>query len=127
VQTCSTRHDRDKSRMQESCKSGSVRGVQRKLHLYSTDFCHAATPNIAMVSRFCFSTMKFAVVLAGDYNVVPTDTDIYAVRSWRTNALLQPEPRAAYARLLAQAWTDAIRSQHPAAGNRFDTRDRCDQ
>jgi exodeoxyribonuclease-3 len=52
-------------------------------------------------------------VLAGDYNVVPTDADIYAVRSWRTNALLQPEPREAYARLLSQGWTDAIRSQHP--------------
>jgi exodeoxyribonuclease III len=47
-------------------------------------------------------------VLAGDYNVVPTDTDIYNPRSWRTNALLQPAPRAAYARLLAQGWTDAL-------------------
>jgi exodeoxyribonuclease-3 len=53
-------------------------------------------------------------VLAGDYNVVPTDADIYAVRSWRKNALLQPEAREAYARLLAQGWTDSIRSLHPA-------------
>jgi len=50
------------------------------------------------------------VVLAGDYNVVPTDADIYPSRSWAGNALLRPEPRAAYARLLAQGWTDALRT-----------------
>ena len=55
------------------------------------------------------------VVLAGDYNVVPTDADIYATRSWLDNALLQPEPRAAWRRLLAQGWTDAIRALHPEA------------
>jgi len=53
------------------------------------------------------------VVLAGDYNVVPTDDDIYATRSWLKNALLQPAPRAAYRRLLAQGWTDALRELHP--------------
>ena len=55
------------------------------------------------------------VVLAGDYNVVPTDAeiDIYATRSWHKNALLQPAPRAAYRRLLAQGWTDALRALHP--------------
>jgi len=53
------------------------------------------------------------VVLAGDYNVVPTDDDIYKADTWRDNALLQPEPRAAFARLLGQGWTDAIRTRHP--------------
>jgi exodeoxyribonuclease-3 len=53
------------------------------------------------------------VVLAGDYNVVPTDFDIYDPRSWLTNALLQPAPRAAYQRLLGQGWLDAIRTRHP--------------
>lgn len=53
------------------------------------------------------------VVLAGDYNVVPTDLDIYDTRSWKKDALLQPESRAAFARLLAQGWTDALRSKHP--------------
>ena len=53
------------------------------------------------------------VVLAGDYNVVPTDLDIYSTKSWDRNALLQPESRAAYQRLLAQGWTDAIRAPHP--------------
>ena len=48
------------------------------------------------------------VVLAGDYNVVPTDADIYSPRSWTKNALLQPAPRAAFRRLLAQGWTDTL-------------------
>jgi exodeoxyribonuclease-3 len=53
------------------------------------------------------------VVLAGDYNVVPTDFDIYNPRSWQKDALLQPESRAAYQRLLDAGWTDAIRKKHP--------------
>ncbi len=53
------------------------------------------------------------VVLAGDYNVVPTDFDIYNPRSWLKDALLQPETRACYQRLLAQGWTDSIRAVHP--------------
>src|ERR1700722_15739635 len=53
------------------------------------------------------------VVLAGDYNVVPTDLDIYPTKSWDRNALLQPQSRGAYQRLLAQGWTDAIRALHP--------------
>jgi exodeoxyribonuclease III len=53
------------------------------------------------------------VVLAGDFNVVPTDFDIYNTRSWLKDALLQPESRERYARLLAQGWTDAIRALHP--------------
>ena len=53
------------------------------------------------------------VVLAGDYNVVPTDLDIYSTKSWDRDALLQPESRAAYRRLLSQGWTDAVRALHP--------------
>lgn len=53
------------------------------------------------------------VVLAGDYNVVPTDFDIYNTRSWLNDALLQPESRDAYRRLLAQGWTDSIRAKYP--------------
>jgi exodeoxyribonuclease III len=53
------------------------------------------------------------IVLAGDYNVVPTDFDIYNPRSWLDNALLQPEARACYQRLLAQGWLDAIRARRP--------------
>jgi exodeoxyribonuclease III len=53
------------------------------------------------------------VLLAGDYNVVPTDEDIYNPRSWKRNALLQPESRACYQRLLAQGWLDSLRRRHP--------------
>ena len=53
------------------------------------------------------------VALIGDYNVVPTDFDIYSTRSWLKNALLQPEPRALYQQLLGQGWTDAIKATHP--------------
>ena len=53
------------------------------------------------------------VALVGDYNVVPTDADIYSPKTWLDNALLQPEPRAAYARLLKQGWTDALRTMYP--------------
>jgi exodeoxyribonuclease-3 len=53
------------------------------------------------------------VVIAGDFNVVPTDFDIYNTRSWKKNALLQPAPRACYRRLLEQGWTDALRTLHP--------------
>ena len=55
------------------------------------------------------------VVLAGDYNVVPTDADIYSPASWLDDALLQPASRDAYRRLLEQGWIDAIRTLHPDA------------
>ncbi len=53
------------------------------------------------------------VVLAGDFNVAPTDADIYSPATWLDNALLQPEPRDAFARLLAQGWIDTVRHRHP--------------
>lgn len=58
--------------------------------------------------------LKQPVVLAGDFNVVPTDVDIYNPKSWRKDALLQPASREAYARLLAQGWVDALRAVHPS-------------
>jgi len=54
------------------------------------------------------------VVLLGDWNVVPTDADIYKPDTWRDNALLQPQPREAYAAVLSQGWTDALKKAHPA-------------
>jgi exodeoxyribonuclease-3 len=57
--------------------------------------------------------MKVPVVLAGDYNVVPTDRDIYPTTSWAKDALVQPESRAAFHKLIRQGWTDAIRTRHP--------------
>jgi exodeoxyribonuclease-3 len=54
------------------------------------------------------------VVLAGDYNVAPTPFDIYPTKSWNKDALTQPKSRAAFASLMAQGWTDAIRTLHPS-------------
>ncbi|HEX8363804.1 MAG TPA: exodeoxyribonuclease III [Allosphingosinicella sp.] len=53
------------------------------------------------------------VVLAGDYNVIPEDEDVYKPERWLDDALFQPEPRALYRKLLAQGWTDAVRHLHP--------------
>ena len=53
-------------------------------------------------------------ILAGDYNVVPTDADIYSTSSWAKDALLQPAARAAFQRLLDQGWMDAVRARHSA-------------
>jgi exodeoxyribonuclease-3 len=54
------------------------------------------------------------VVLAGDYNVMPTALDVYAPERWVDDALFRPEVRAAFRRLVAQGWTDALRALHPA-------------
>ncbi|WP_429275612.1 exodeoxyribonuclease III [Novosphingobium gossypii] len=53
------------------------------------------------------------VVIAGDFNVMPTDIDVYVPDRWRDDALFAPEVRAAYARLLKQGWIDALRELHP--------------
>ena len=58
-------------------------------------------------------TAGVPVVLAGDYNVVPTAQDIYQTRSLDNNALVQPQSRQAFARLLSQGWTDALRRLYP--------------
>jgi exodeoxyribonuclease-3 len=55
------------------------------------------------------------IVLAGDFNVVPTDADIYSPATWLDNALLQPEPRLAFAKLERLGWIDALRARHPDA------------
>ena len=53
------------------------------------------------------------VVLAGDYNIIPTDADVYKPERWLDDALFQPEAKAAYRALLDAGWTDAIRERHP--------------
>ena len=53
------------------------------------------------------------VVLAGDWNVVPEDRDVFSVKATQHDALLQPETRAAYRRIVHQGWTDALRALHP--------------
>jgi exodeoxyribonuclease-3 len=53
------------------------------------------------------------VVIAGDFNVMPTERDVYKPERWLEDALFAPEVRAAYFRLLDQGWTDALRARHP--------------
>ena len=55
------------------------------------------------------------VILAGDFNVMPTALDVYKPERWVDDALFAPEARDAFARLLAQGWTDALRHLHPDA------------
>jgi exodeoxyribonuclease-3 len=53
------------------------------------------------------------VVLTGDYNVMPTEIDVYKPERWVKDALFRPETRAAFHKLAAQGWTDAIRKLYP--------------
>ncbi|KQW88507.1 exodeoxyribonuclease III [Massilia sp. Root418] len=53
------------------------------------------------------------VVLAGDFNVMPTELDVYKPERWVDDALFRPETRAAFHRLLEQGWCDALRTMHP--------------
>jgi exodeoxyribonuclease-3 len=56
---------------------------------------------------------KKPVVLTGDYNVIPTELDVYKPERWVDDALFRPEVRAAFKTLVEQGWTDAIRKLHP--------------
>ncbi|MDA0221307.1 MAG: exodeoxyribonuclease III [Proteobacteria bacterium] len=53
------------------------------------------------------------VVLAGDYNICPTDADVYDPVGWADDALCRPESRAKFRTLLRQGWTEALRTLHP--------------
>ena len=56
------------------------------------------------------------VVLAGDFNVIPNDDDTYSVRAMAEDALMQPESRAGFRTLVADGWTDALRTRYPNGG-----------
>jgi exodeoxyribonuclease-3 len=55
-------------------------------------------------------------VLAGDYNVIPFDRDVWQPEKMASDALMQPESRSAYKTLLGDGWTDALASRHPNGG-----------
>ncbi|MGD9811608.1 MAG: exodeoxyribonuclease III [Sphingobium sp.] len=55
-------------------------------------------------------------ILAGDYNVIPYDRDVYSVKAMADDALMQPESRSAYRAMTAGGWTDALAMRHPAGG-----------
>jgi exodeoxyribonuclease III len=54
--------------------------------------------------------LKRPVVLAGDFSIIPTDVDVYAPERWREDALFRPEVKGAYALLLSDGWSDALRA-----------------
>ncbi|MGI4718384.1 MAG: exodeoxyribonuclease III [Janthinobacterium lividum] len=56
---------------------------------------------------------KAPVVMCGDFNVIPTDLDVYKPERWLDDALFRPESRAAFERLMSQGWTDALRTMYP--------------
>jgi exodeoxyribonuclease III len=58
-------------------------------------------------------SQRTPVVLAGDYNVIPTERDVYKPERWVNDALFRVEAREAFTRLLGQGWTDALRAMHP--------------
>jgi exodeoxyribonuclease-3 len=68
----------------------------RRLHAYAAELLALDVP----------------AILAGDYNVMPTDLDVYAPERWRDDALFRPEVREAYRMLLDRGWTDAVRTLH---------------
>ena len=59
---------------------------------------------------------EIPAVLAGDYNVIPYDRDIWSPKAMANDALMQPESRSAYRTMTGDGWTDAIASRHPAGG-----------
>ena len=70
---------------------------------------------LARLTRHATSLRKTGapVVLAGDFNVAPTDLDIYPTTSWDDDALIHPQSRAAYRKLVGRSWTDALRYRFP--------------
>ncbi|MBV8888519.1 MAG: exodeoxyribonuclease III [Alphaproteobacteria bacterium] len=74
-----------------------------KLHWFERLISHASS----------LLALDRPVVLAGDYNVMPTELDVYAPERWVDDALFRPEVRSAFHRLTAQGWTDAVRVLHP--------------
>src|SRR6476620_2292225 len=85
----------------------------------SLDRCNSPAKGLTVRAllrcRQSFGVYHRVVELRPHYNVVPTDADIYPTKSYKDNALVQPGPRALFARLIGQGWIDAIRALHPDA------------
>lgn len=59
---------------------------------------------------------ELPAVVLGDFNVIPHDDDVWSVKAMASDALMQPESRSAYSRLLADGWCDALRTHNPRGG-----------
>lgn len=66
-----------------------------------------------MVHAEALAQQQTPVILAGDYNIIPTERDVYKPERWVDDALFRTEVRVAYQQLLSQGWTDALRTVHP--------------
>lgn len=75
--------------------------------------CQTKRPEPPISHRHAVTRAGHPAVLAGDYNVMPTDLDVYKAERWLDDALFRPEVRAAYKDLVDQGWTDALRTLHP--------------
>jgi len=111
------RVDDEESRYIEAAIRGMVVGC-----LYLPNGNPAPGPKFAYKMRWFRRLQKYAkelldlgvpVALIGDFNVMPTDLDVYKPERWRDDALFRPEVRRAYAALVKQGWTDALRTLHP--------------
>ncbi len=60
--------------------------------------------------------LEIPTIVTGDFNVIPTDADIWSPKAMADDALMQPESRDAYLRLLHDGWTDAIATHNPQGG-----------
>mgnify|MGYP006191211333 FL=1 len=57
--------------------------------------------------------MDIPVLITGDFNVMPTELDVYKPERWTEDALFRPEVREAFHTIMAQGWTDALRTLYP--------------
>ncbi|OLP59770.1 exodeoxyribonuclease III [Xaviernesmea oryzae] len=109
--------DDDQGRYIEAAVNGVIIGC-----LYLPNGNPAPGPKFDYKLRWCERLQTYAqdlldlevpVALIGDFNVMPTDLDVYKPERWRDDALFRPEVRRAYAAILKQGWTDALRTLHP--------------
>lgn len=107
----------DQSRYLEAAVQGMVVGC-----LYAPNGNPVGSPKYELKLAWYAQFMRHAawlmatgqpVVLAGDYNIIPTDLDVYVPERWRDDALFQPELKAAMAQLTGAGWLDALRATHP--------------
>lgn len=60
-----------------------------------------------------FIKMDLPAILIGDFNIIPTEIDVYKPEKWEDNALFRPEIRKAYQQLIKNGWTDSLRTLFP--------------
>ena len=103
----------ESSRRATATRRSLAMAFPRREFRFLTTRCHGGTGSSSILTNSELRKTGHPTILAGDFNVVPSDFDIYSTRSYADNALLQAELRDAYANLLKRGWTDALRMKHP--------------